>query len=486
MVEAEVDRDTPYVQGQVVYTVRVLIRVSLQQATLGDPGAEGVIIERLGEDRSYETLRDGQRYKVIERRYALFPQHSGPVEIAPPILSGGVPEKRQRRGGSGSSGSAFERFFGRDPFEDMESLFHPTRPIKVRGPELTLNVQPQPDGSSSPWLPAESLQLADTWTADLAELRVGEPVTRTIAITAQGLSAAQLPELLTEVPDSVNLYPDKPRTETRVDGDTLVAVKEIKQALVPSEAGELTLPEVRLAWWDTVEDRERVAVLPARVLQVLPVRAGARGGTEGPRPRESIPADTRRAGVAELLPPSALLPKTDGQGPAEPGVTHALRRGFPPDAGYWPWLGLGLGLLWAVTLLLWLRERGRRHRKRSAARARRDGMPAPSLSSARSLVRRACDADDPRAARDALLEWARACWPADPPTRLDSLATRFTGPAVEALRELDRSLYSPDNSAWNGKAAWEHIRPALAESESAGTLKREGEGPLPPLYPQRA
>jgi hypothetical protein len=369
----------------------------------------------------------------------------------------------------------------------MGSLFQRTRPVKVRGPELTLGVRPQPDGSSSPWLPAESLQLADAWTPDLDEVRVGEPVTRTVAITAQGLSAAQLPDLLTKVPEGVNLYPDKPRAETRPDGDTLVAVKEIKQALVPTVAGELTLPEVRLAWWDTGEDRERVAVLPARVVQVLPARSGASSGAAvSPRPVERTPADTGRGGETDVLNPSALIPEPLAQSRDDPGAAGALLHGFPRDAGYWPWLGAGLGLLWLLTLVLWLRERARCLHQRSVARSKREKAPAPSLSSARSLVHRACDTNDARAARDALLAWAQVCWPKDPPTRLDSLVTRLRGAAVEALRDLDRSLYASGSDTWNGKAAWEHIRPALAEAESGSAKKRGGEGALRPLYPQRA
>jgi hypothetical protein len=373
----------------------------------------------------------------------------------------------------------------------MGSLFLRTRPIKIRGPRLSLDVRPQPEGSGSPWLPAESLELTDSWTADLSDLRVGEPVTRTIAITARGLSAAQLPDLTTEVPGGVKLYPDKPRTETRPDGDTLVARKEIKHALVPSAEGELTLPEVRLPWWDTLADRERVAVLPARVVQVLPARTeGAAGAARGPvveaGSADGAPADTGQGAGTDLLPTPGLTAGSDREAPGDSGLLGALGRVFPPDAGLWPWLGAGFGLLWLITLSLWLRERRRRGRERAAARARREREPAASLSSARSLVRRACEADDPRAARDALLDWARACWPEDPPMRLQHLASRLTGPAVEALGALDRHLYSPDAGDWDGGAAWELLRPALAQAESDGARRGHGEDPLPPLYPSRA
>jgi len=487
MVEAEVDKATPYVQGQVVYTARVLLRVQVQQATLEDPKADGVIIERLGEDRSYETHRDGHRYKVIERRYALFPQHSGPIEIAPPALSGAIAEPRQGRSGAGgapfggSAPSAFERFFGRDPFDDMGSLLQRTRPIQVRGPAVGLDVRPQPDGAPSPWLPAESLQLADAWMPDLSELRVGEPITRTIAITAQGLSAAQLPDLEPEAPDGVKRYPDKPRSETRTEGDDLIAVKEIKQALVPSVEGELTLPEIRLAWWDTQADRERLAVLPARVVQVLPAQAGTTASSASP-PRVGIVPD---ASNGDVLPLTTLIPPSEER-TVDGNTAEGLLGGFPFPAGYWPWLSAAFGLTWLVTFLLWLYERRRHGRELATQAEQRAKAPAPSLSVARSQIRRAIESNDPRVTREALLAWAVACWSGDPPRRLESLAARFNGPAAEALRELDRHLYASGTDGWDGRAAWDVLKPAIAKAESDQEVKMERLGPLPPLYPQRA
>ena len=55
MLEVEVDQESPYVQGQVIYRALVLSSVSVSQGSLTDPVSEGSIIERLGEDRRFET-----------------------------------------------------------------------------------------------------------------------------------------------------------------------------------------------------------------------------------------------------------------------------------------------------------------------------------------------------------------------------------------------------------------------------------------------
>lgn len=568
-LEAELDRDQVYVQGQVIYTLRVLLRPQVQNASLEDPQAEGVQIERLGEDRVTETQRDGLRYRVVERRYALLPQHSGAIVIPAPVLSAAVPESRTGRGqaagtapGSpfGSGGSAFEQFFGRDPFAEMDSLFQRTRPIQVRGPALTLEVRPRPAGAPVPWLPAEELRVAESWTPDpvaaQTRLRVGEPITRTIALTAQGLSDAQLPDLIGAVPPGVKSYPDKPRTETRAEGDTLVAVKEIKQALVPTVAGKLVLPEIRLAWWDTRADQERVAVLPARTLEVLPATGAVNDQTpRGQAAAEPVPlphdqgqvahgADpaaeaglTQRPPLAEAasspssggsqgslpalgpgttaagaganshemagqatdnnkissdfnanpVPEASSAPGTaaapasaTAQGASTPLTADAS--GWPLPAGHWPWLAAAFAFLWLTTLLLWWRER-RCQSPVPLARTGGSEVSRASLAAARERVRQACQAQEPRATREALLAWGQVRWPEDPPRRLETLAARLGGPAASWMGRLDQCLYAPGGAAgWDGPAAWRDLGPALTVAAERSPGRTGGEDPLPPLY----
>lgn len=534
-LEAELDRDAVYVQGQAVYTLRILLRPQVQNPSLDDPKAEGVQFERLGEDRVTEVNRDGQRYRLIERRYALLPQHSGRVEIQSPVLSATVPESRASRGRNGGSpspfgegDSPFERLFGRDPFAEMEGLFQRTRPIQVRGPVLSLTVEPQPRDAPTPWLPADDLQLVESWTPDpdqaesRGRIRVGEPLTRTLAITALGLSANQLPDLSLAVPAGIQVYPDKPRAETRAEGDRLVAVKEMKFALVPSQAGRLTLPEVRLAWWDTRTDQARVAVLPERVLEVLP----ASDGTTTASPL--VPDTAAPASAGARTPSSPAMPgagqSPPGASPAQPnpsagqvpaGDGSPVAFGSPPPsgapgsalsppssriepgtawplpAGYWPWLAAGLGLAWLASLWLWWRER-RRHPAPAGGKPYPGVSVGPRLAAAREGVRQACAGGEPRQVRDALLVWARARWPTEPPRRLEDLATRLahaTGKAeadkgTEWLRCLDRSLYADTGARWDGPAAWRELSPLLdgAQPEARPGHARSTD-PLPPLYP---
>jgi hypothetical protein len=85
--------------------------------------------------------------------------------------------------------------------------------------------------------------------------RVGEPVTLTLSLHAQGLGFEQLPELVLPQLEGAEIYPDKPVTRTRDDGTWLFGEAERKFAIVPTRAGTLRIPALSQAWWDTQHDR---------------------------------------------------------------------------------------------------------------------------------------------------------------------------------------------------------------------------------------
>lgn len=98
-LEIEVDSKNPYVQSQIIYTVRLFYAINLNNATLSEPQVKDTegIVEKLGKDAQYETRRDGRRFVVLERKYAIFPQQSGDVIIEPLILDAKILEGRRSR-----------------------------------------------------------------------------------------------------------------------------------------------------------------------------------------------------------------------------------------------------------------------------------------------------------------------------------------------------------------------------------------------------
>ena len=256
-LEAEVSPDPAYVQAQMRYVVRLLRSVDVVDGTLTEPSATNAVLRRLGRDISYTTTRDGQSYRVLERRYALFPQVSGELVISPVEFEGEVVDPSQ-------AGSGLGRLFARG------------ERVRLRTPVVRAKALPPPANyPGRTWLPAKSLQLTEEWSKDPDTLHAGEPVTRTLHLQAVGLSAEQLPEIAITATEGVKEYGDQPITRTTTDTDWVHGVREQRTALVPGNEGNYTLAEIRIDWWDTERNALRQATLPARVLRVA---AGTQDG----------------------------------------------------------------------------------------------------------------------------------------------------------------------------------------------------------------
>lgn len=466
-VHAESETQRPYVQQPFGYRVRVYFRQQPRHALLSEPVAEGGIIQRVGDDRGYDQVIDGVEYRVIERDYLVIAQRSGPLTIRGPRLEASLPDDRggRRRDPFADLDEAFGGGFFQG-FPGMTGLSGPTRRVIERASDLEIQVRAQPAGSGAPWLPATSVQISDEWTPSPPLFQVGEPVTRTLTITAQGTTAAQLPQLDLGGIEGAQVYPDQPQGEDLAGRSAPTALKRFKLALVPTRAGSMTLPEIRLHWWDTVADQARVAVVPARRVEV----AAGRGAAAPPAP----------AAVGEALVDPAATAGSEPSAPVEPSRRSetGMSRG---DAGLWPWLALVLGLAWLGTLGWWARERRSGRSPRGSDRGSGDGR-AESLGRIRRQIEAACLAGDPRAARNGLLGWGQANWPSDAPRGLGELAIRLGGEAAPVLRAIDRALYAPSIQAWDGRAAWKELAPRLDEARRGSSARMEG--PLPELYPR--
>jgi hypothetical protein len=77
---------------------------------------------------------------------------------------------------------------------------------------VTLEVKPAPATfTGRHWLSAEQLVLKEEWSGDNQEMKVGEPLTRTLRILANGATVGQLPELnVGQTDDKLKTYPDQP------------------------------------------------------------------------------------------------------------------------------------------------------------------------------------------------------------------------------------------------------------------------------------
>jgi hypothetical protein len=133
-VETQVDASQPYVQQTVGVTVRLNYAVPLLsgQLDLDAPGTAS--LQQVGEDATYERDIGGRRYHVVERRFLLIPERSGPLHL---------PGARF----NGLAGGGF-----------ADQLYEDSRkPLSAAAAEQTLQVRPIPTNAAQPWLPLHAL-----------------------------------------------------------------------------------------------------------------------------------------------------------------------------------------------------------------------------------------------------------------------------------------------------------------------------------------
>lgn len=272
-VQATLDGNTHYQFQEIPLTVRIETAQPLQRAELIAPTGDFELTQT-GQDRSSQITRGGQPITVVERSYLLRPQSTGALTIPPFTLRGSVADPNTRRDPFGRG------FGGRDPFAMMdqmmaqmgggvmrspfEDMFGPQgKPFAARSDALTLDVQADPSGGGDWFLPAKAVELRAEWQPETPTFRAGEAVTRRISLLALGARPEQLPELTFNDAPGLRVYLDDTQTDLVETAEGTVARKDFLISVVPTQGGELVMPELTVDWLDTASGEAKTAILPA-------------------------------------------------------------------------------------------------------------------------------------------------------------------------------------------------------------------------------
>ncbi|MDX1519106.1 MAG: hypothetical protein R3318_03210, partial [Gammaproteobacteria bacterium] len=305
------------------------------------------------------------------------------------------------------------------------------------------------------WLPVQSLDLQSDWSPETPEFRVGEPVTLTLKLMARGLPASQLPEIRPEFPEPLKIYPDQPVLENRSSDKDLVGTRVEKLAMIPSRPGNFTLPEIRIPYWSVADETVKVARVPGQDIEVLPAITGD-GASQALAPEEIF--------VSGSEPETVSSPVTDRPLSADSISDQSL--------ALWQGLAIVLLLAWLTTLYFWWRS------------VRQQGHVASETgkSSATRLFRQveaACRNNDPRACKQALLDWASAYWPENPPRNPGEISARLDHRLRKEVNELNDALYSPGRTEWDGNSFREALTAAVRTDQNQ---PGERNGSLEPMF----
>lgn len=438
-METELDKTTAYVQSQVILTLRLNTSVMLSSVDIPEltmPDARVIKIH----DTQYQKTINGREFVVVEMKYALFPEKAGTLKIPALPVTGVVPDRGDPFGGNSLFGSR-------------------GKPVRLASDAKTLEVLPIPSSmNGKPWIPGKGLSISQRWSTKPDSLTVGEPVTRSITITAQGLAGAQLPPLTFEHTDNVKLYPDQPEISETLSDSGVLGTRTESHALVPARAGSLTLPPIKVTWWDTEANTLRETTLEGITVQVLPAAAGE----PAPEPEDS--------GIQEQE-------NGDSVPEADTGSTGLLKASLFIN-----------GLLTVAVLLLGLmllRKPGA-----SAKKQPRDTNPSEGHidESERTAFKALARTDPVRLAdlRQNIIRWARLFWPEAGITTLSDIIRVCGDKELNNLfTAMDNSLYGSPMKAPSGAVAPDAsaIIDILRNIRARGHQAETNRPALKPLYP---
>ncbi len=468
-----------FVQQQIPYTVKLFYDATMQTAQIFTPTLENAIIEKLGADQRYKVIRAGKRFNVVEKRYVISPEKSGALHIPPSTvkgriaLSGGDSQKLRRRMDETDMLNNFYNDFRDDPF--FKDAFGggffssrsrgPSKPFTVSGNPIEVNVLPVPKAfTGSSWLPAEDLIIKDSWAKKPPELKEGEPVTRTLTLQAKGLAGSQIPDIIIPKPEKLKSYPEKAKTDTQTDGNTVYGIQQIEISYIPSTNGKVSIPEIKVDWWDVKNKKQKTFTVPAWNLSVA---ADLTKATADNAPLTDVKTQTIVDKNSTVDNPS-ILPSTEDNTPNK----------------YWGWK-----FIIAVPALLILLGIGfyrvlisRKASPKNSTKSVVSSSPRKKtvdINALRSSLLQACANNDKQGSAGLLVKYAQAYWGDDSIQSLGLLSSKLSkGSAV--VKRLEQSLYSENIQKWQGDDLGELVESGLNKEQKFTAQNNDG---LAPLYP---
>lgn len=423
MLTAEVDTHQPFVNQQVIYTVKLFNSSRLLDANYLPPQVEDALFVPFGEGRRYQVTHNGRLYAVEEQQFAVFPQKSGDLKIKPPVFNALVYD-----------------------------IAGPRR-VSVQAQSTVLNVQPIPaQYQGKTWFPAKKVTLSESYDKSTTTLTEGSTLERTVTLQAVAVPAQLLPSLNFGSSDQFSIYPEKPTVTNRFKQQDLVGTSTVKVTYLLNKAGKITIPPLILPWFNTVTGKEEVSSLPGFTIDVLSAM-GQTKQTTSPKPTTTIPSSSQ----------SVTAP--------QPSENKALEKPImnpPSPQSNLAWWAAGVfALAWLLTIAAWRWPRSK------------DMAAKQTKAQVLKQLQEACLSHNPRLARDAMLKWGRLLWPEANLLNLIDLENLVEDPDLkQQIKALSEALYHEEaHKEWQGELLWQ----AVSRFQPSSTNKDKGNR-LPPIH----
>ncbi|MCB5162407.1 BatD family protein [Marinomonas algarum] len=468
IIKAETSDIEPYLQQEVIIRVELLTSVSLTNVNRSVPSHPDLVVERLSDDQMTYQNVNGTEYQVITREYLAFPQRSGLLMLPPQSI------------------------------QAMVSTSTGRRMIKVQSEPLGLQVLPIPASyTGNAWLPSQGIKIDTRLRKTTESPRVGDTLIWTIDIKAKGALPEQILPVDFASTRDYKLYPSTPDFSTQKSSDGVVGQQSISIEVVPTTPGLLTLPDVRIDYWDTEIRALQTAVSKTAPIEIAPLpfaddsetNSSTSANESSPSMANPLPAQTRS------VAPISLAKKTDtdntttnkNNSPSSNDLSHVTddTKIVSHSLSVKEYAIIGFGLLALGSLAMWVFNAWTQRKARPEA-----DLKVPTLEEFAALntldeqsafeeLVNCCRANNLAQLRPSLLEWARHRWGDSEIRGVEDIKRLTTVKVTQLLMEAELMMYSSNPAhEWYGAP----LADALEEFYS-GFAKPSQESQLKNLYP---
>ena len=233
-LQATVDKRNPYVSEQVTLTLRFCIAVQYYSSPeLNEPATTGFWTEVLGNSNPTFQRINGRSYRVIERKYALFPTQTGELTIGRASITTTVAARAQRR----------------DPFDIFGDLLPQGMQVTARSEPLTLKVKPLPEAGKPKDFTGTVGRFTIEARPDRTDVEVNQPVTVKFKIQGTGNVKSVAEPTIPDLSD-FRVYRASSNESTSKTAERLGGTKTYEEVFIPKRPGILEIPALTFSFFD--------------------------------------------------------------------------------------------------------------------------------------------------------------------------------------------------------------------------------------------
>ena len=227
----------PYLNQQVIYTVKLFQRVPFFDGNYLPPHLDNAVLFPFGDAREYHATLHGEMYTIAEQSYAVFPQKSGMLSVYGP---------------------------------ELDAVIKGMTSSKIHlGPSIsTLHVKARPLNHHGDWLPAKNVKIKVVDDVLQKRVALSGAIVRTITLSADEVPAELLPELHFKRSAAWDVYVAKPIYKNSLTAKILHGRATYRVTYTLNHPGRVILPQKNVAWFNTGSGKVETASFPARHILV--------------------------------------------------------------------------------------------------------------------------------------------------------------------------------------------------------------------------